>query len=361
MSKLKKDLAGRKHDRVCGSEGEYQEFVKSMSNNPTPVAADAWPEPPRVDAFHGVVGGFVDIVSPHSEADPVALLIQFLVAVGNVLGRTGYAAAESSRHFVNLFAVLVGKSAKGRKGSSWAHVRRLLQCVDEAWASHRVMSGLASGEGLIWQTRDPIEQQQPIKEKGRVIDYELVTTDPGVTDKRLLVIEEEFAGTLKVMGREGNSLSPTIRQAWDTGMLRTMTKNSPAKATDANISIIGHITRDELRHNLCENETTNGFGNRFLWVCVARSKALPDGGNLCDEDLEPIRVHIRAVIQFAATAGKIDRHSDARKLWHEVYSKLSADRFGLLGSMTARAEAQVMRLSVLYAMLDMSNVVKVEH
>jgi len=327
---------------------------------PTVKATD-WPAPPVKEAFHGVAGGFVEIVSPHSEADSVALLIQFLVAVGSVLGRTAYATAESARHYVNLFAVLVGRSAKGRKGSSWSHVRRLLHGIDESWTGNRVMSGLSTGEGLIWQVRDPIEEQQPVKEKGRVVEYQTVEIDPGVADKRLLVTEEEFANVLKVMGREGNSLSPTIRHAWDTGMLRTMTKNSPAIATDAHASIIGHITRDELRHNLCETEQTNGFGNRFLWVCVARSKTLPDGGNLQDGDLEPIRVHVREVIRFAATAEKIDRTPEARKLWHEVYPRLSGDRFGLLGSMTARAEAQVMRLSVLYAVLDISPVVKIEH
>lgn len=320
-----------------------------------------WPAPPTKEAFHGVAGGFVEIVSPHSEADPVALLIQFLVAVGNMLGRTAYATAESAKHHVNLFAVLVGKSAKGRKGSSWSHVRRLMAGIDETWTTDRVVSGLSSGEGLVWQVRDPIEQQQPIKDKGRVAGYEMVTTDPGITDKRLLVIEEEFAGTLKVMGRESSTLSPTIRQAWDTGTLRTLTKTNAAKATDAHISIIGHVTRDELRRNLCETEQTNGFGNRFLWLCVARSKTLPDGGNLRDEDLEPIRDHIREVLRFAATAGKIERDAETRELWHQVYPRLSGDRFGLLGSMTARAEAQVMRLSVLYALLDMSPIVKIEH
>ena len=365
MSGLKQQVAAQARERSTRTSEVKHGPPKSIRSidlfDSRSTTTTDWPAPPTADALHGVAGGFVDIVSPHSEADPIALLIQFLIAVGNVLGRTAYGAAESARHHVNLFAVLVGKSAKGRKGSSWSHVRRLLQGIDETWARDRVVSGLSSGEGLIWQVRDKIEQQQPVKEKGRVVEYQTVEIDPGVTDKRLLVIEEEFASTLKVMGREGNSLSPTIRQAWDTGLLRTMTKNSPAKATDAHVSIIGHITRDELRHNLCETEQTNGFGNRFLWVCVARSKTLPDGGNLQDTDLEPIRVHIREAVRFASTAVKFDRNPDARKLWHEVYPRLSGDRFGLLGSMTARAEAQVMRLSVLYAVLDMSPVVKIEH
>ena len=71
-----------------------------------------------------------------------------------------------------------------------------------------------------------------------------------------------------------------VRQAWDTGTLRTLTRNNPLTATDAHISIIGHITAEELRRHLTSTEAANGFANRFLWLPVRRSKQLPDGGNL---------------------------------------------------------------------------------
>ena len=116
-------------------------------------------------------------------------------------------------------------------------------------------------------------------------DYEDVLVDPGVEDKRLLVVEGEFATALRVLGREGNILSAVVRNAWDTGDLRTLTKNSPAKATGAHISIIGHVTRDELLRYLGTTEAANGFANRFLWVCVRRSKVLPDGGRLHEVDM----------------------------------------------------------------------------
>ena len=70
----------------------------------------------------------------------------------------------------------------------------------------------------------------------------------------MLVLESEFGSVLKVIAREKNTLSAIIRQAWDTGTLRTLTKNAPAHATNAHISIIGHITRDELRRGIAETE-----------------------------------------------------------------------------------------------------------
>ncbi len=119
------------------------------------------------------------------------------------------------------------------------------------WCKGNVASGLASGEGLIWNVRDPIKRKEPIREAGKktgkIIDYQEVIADEGIDDKRLLVMESEFASVLQVCSRDRNTLSAVMRQAWDTGYLRTMTKNSPARATDAHISIVGHVTRDELR------------------------------------------------------------------------------------------------------------------
>ena len=87
--------------------------------------------------------------------------------------------------------------APGRKGSSWAQVLRLFRHVDSSWVREQLQSGLSTGEGLIAAVRDPITKHEPIREKGRVIGYQDVETDPGVADKRLLVFESEFASPLR--------------------------------------------------------------------------------------------------------------------------------------------------------------------
>jgi hypothetical protein len=164
-----------------------------------------------------------------------------------------------------------------------------------------------------------------------------------------------------VLGREGNTLSAIIRRAWDSGELKVLTKNSPAEATGAHISIIGHITRDELLRYLDSTESGNGFGNRFLWCCVRRSKALPEGGHLNDADLNHLVTRLRQAIDKAAQVHEITRDEAARALWRKVYPELSDGKPGLLGAMTSRAEAHVMRLSALYALLDCSPEVKADH
>lgn len=329
----------------------------SVSNPPAPE----WPAPPDSAAYQGLVGTIIDTIDPETESDRAAILAQLLVAFGNAVGRGPYFAVEASRHYPNINAVLVGQTAKGRKGTSWEHVRRLMTGADQQWASARILSGLSSGEGLIWAVRDPIVQKQPIKERGRIVEYEDVTTDAGVDDKRLLVTEPEFVRVLRVAGRDGNTLSSTIREAWDTGRLRVMTKNSPAVATDAHTSILGHITKDELLRNLGETDAANGFANRFLWVCVRRSKLLPEGGQPIN--LEPLALALSSSLSFARELGdrRIERDGEARAIWHRVYAALSADRPAMAGAIIGRAEAQVMRIALIYALLDRSPVIGARH
>jgi hypothetical protein len=288
-------------------------------------------------------------------------MFQFLTQFGSVIGRSAHFRAEADKHFLNLFVVLVGQTAKGRKGTSLGQVLAQFRCVDEAWAADRMMSGLSSGEGLIWQVRDPIEKREPIKKKGLVTGYQDVIVDDGIKDKRLLVLEPEFASTLRVIGRDGNTLSAVIRQMWDTGSLRTLTKNSPAKATDAHGSIIGHITRDELRRYLSSTEAGNGFANRFQWVCVRRSKILPEGGRLGEVSFAPLIRQLNDAVRFAKQTGELKRDEKARDLWFDVYEELSEGHPGLFGAVTSRSEAQVMRLACIYALLDCSCEIQKNH
>ena len=315
-----------------------------------------YPAPLGEAAYHGLAGDFVRLVLPNTEADPAALLIQFIAGCGNIIGRKPYMVADGSRHYTNMNIVLVGTTSKSRKGTSERHVKNTLRNVDGTWCDENIAHGLSSGEGLIWAVRDPITKTVKNQKTG---EYEDEIVDAGIADKRLLVVEGEFANVLKVMTREGNTLSPVIRSAWDDGNLRTLTKNSPARATDAHISIIGHITGEEFRRLLTETESANGFANRFCFVAAKRSKCLPEGGE--SYGVADLVTRLEEAIEFAKKAGELKRDDAARELWAKVYPKLSEGKTGLIGAITARAEAQVLRLSMLYALLDCSVVVKVEH
>jgi hypothetical protein len=136
------------------TEKDQQGSTQKEGPPPAPLTPQ-WPDPPGREALHGLAGEIVKAIEPHSEADPVALLVQVLTGVGNSLGRTTHFVAEGAAHHLNEYAALVGVTAKGRKGSSWGRVKPVLETADGNWASQRIQSGLSSGEGLIWAVRDP--------------------------------------------------------------------------------------------------------------------------------------------------------------------------------------------------------------
>ncbi|MGH9067201.1 MAG: DUF3987 domain-containing protein [Acidimicrobiales bacterium] len=310
-----------------------------------PLAAPGgWLAPPRAEAFHGLAGRIVRAVEPETEADPVAILSQLLVAYGNVIGPQARRRVGATRHHANEFVLLVGPSAKGRKGSSWDFVEEILTSIEPGWTASRLHSGMSSGEGLIWQVRDDLTE---VDEAGTV-----VVRERGVEDKRLLVVESEFALVLRVLAREGNTLSALVRSCWDSKTLQTMTKNSPLRATDAHVSVIGHVTADELLRYVNATELANGFINRFMLLAVRRTKLLPEGGSFEAIDWADLSVELSAAIEHGRTAGELGLTEGARARWAEVYPRLSMEVPGLYGAAIARAEAHVVRLALIYALLD---------
>ena len=303
---------------------------------------EGWPDPPAPAAYHGLAGAIVNTIAPHTEADPVAILAQLLIAFGAAVGRGAWFSVEATRHHPNEFLVLVGDSSKARKGSSWDHVHRLLTTADPAIAA-RTLTGLSSGEGLIWAVRDPQGQ------------------DPGATDRRLLVVEPEFASVLKATSREISTLSPTLRSAWDGRPLAILTRTAPARATDAHISVIGHITATELRHHVNPVELANGLLNRFLLVSCRRVRLLPEGGDPDPLHRSGLDRQLAKALHAARDAGQLRLSHPAREYWHVAYHRLAEPQTGIAGAIGARAEAHTIRLALIYALTDNARQIQPAH
>jgi hypothetical protein len=218
---------------------------------------------------------------------------------------------------------------------------QVMKVVDPNWNRQCVFGGLASGEGLI----------SALSLRG----------DESKIDKRLLIFEPEFSKVLKVSSRLGNTLSDIIRQAWDSGNLRVLTRNSPLKATNAHVSIIAHITADELKSELTLTDLTSGFANRFIFIWTDRAKLLPLGGNPKPDEMKNLADEIRNSVRFAQQVRQLPFKASTVKVWEALYSELATDRAGQVGAALARAEAQVLRLGMIYALLDSSNYVEPDH
>lgn len=281
------------------------------------------------------------------------MLAQFLVNFGSAAGRSAYTYVGESRHGTNLFVATVGRTARARKGTAAAIVARVIRNAEPAWFDARRLSAIGSGEAVVHAIRDPSEK----------VDKEGFPTDAGVSDKRLLIEEEEGASLFKIGGKDGSILSDNLRKAWDSPrVLHNAVKLSPAKATEPHVSVSAHITIDELRRVLTETDIANGLGNRFLWVLAERKKQIAAPKRMSDEVISPLVDGVREALAFAA--GRVEpmwRDADAEDLWAEVYPILTRDHPGIYGSLTARAEAQVVRLSLIYALLDRSPHITVAH
>ena len=321
---------------------EQPDDERQSSSRPLLPIPEGWPVPPDIAAYHGLIGEIVNRIAPHTEADPVAILAQLLVAFGAAAGRGAWFQVEATRHHANEFLVLIGDSARARKGSSWDHVRALITNADTQISS-RILTGLSSGEGLIHAVRDPVGQ------------------DPGVSDRRLLVIEPEFVSVLKNVSREISTLSPTLRSAWDGRPLAILTRTAPARATDAHISVIGHITATELQHHINPVELSNGLMNRFLLLGCRRVRLLPEGGNPDPLKHTGLAAKLKTTLNTARHAGQIRLSPGARHAWANAYERLAEPQPGIAGAISARAEAHTIRLALIYALLDQSREIQPQH
>jgi hypothetical protein len=224
--------------------------------------------------MQGIVGDIVSTISPHSESDTAALGVESLVALGNVIGRGPHFHVGSTRHGLNLFAVVVGETARARKSSTWDEVFELAASSDHGWAEHSVLSGLGSGEGLI---------------QAAALSSDSGTAARGV---RITCYEDEFAADLKVMARRGNILSTTLRQSWNSSRLQITTRNSPLLVNNAFISLVGNITLQDLQSYLPQLEIFNGFWKpRPLDLCQTL-EVLALRGTSATERIQPAQASV---------------------------------------------------------------------
>ncbi|WP_319522183.1 DUF3987 domain-containing protein [uncultured Desulfosarcina sp.] len=319
----------------------------------------------KEEALYGYAGRFVKAATENSEADPAAVLLTLLTRFGVECGPDRYLMVGDSKHHPRIFSVIVGASSKARKGTSGKPVQRLFSFDSEefdlysdrsdCWYPSRSSPGpLSSGEGIVHAVRDPREEWNA---KKRI--QELV--DPGIDDKRLFIQDEEFASALSCMKREGNTLSTILRCAWDNGTIDILTKSAKTKTTNAHIGINSHITSRELHKKLNETEAFNGFANRFLFCCARRSKIVPFPRKIDEKEFTLLRNQIAEILSEVHEFDEIILSTETMSLWEEVYPALTKDHAGLVGAVVNRAEAQVLRLAMLYALLDRTNVIEPVH
>ncbi|MCL2124180.1 MAG: DUF6371 domain-containing protein, partial [Desulfovibrionaceae bacterium] len=352
--------AGKRHPRLVPSI-QAGDDLEDMHLNEWPQFSFA--------ACPGIVGDFVSLAIRDSEADPAAVCVTFLArfaaeVYGHAEGKGPYIHVGETLHPPRLFVVICGSSGKARKGTSLAPVIKLFtreHCDRDEMAllplPARVSGGpLSTGEGLACQVKDESEEERARRRK---MNPNAPVRDLG--DKRLMIQDEEFASGLACTKREGNTLSMGLRCFWDSGDYSPLTKNNPIQVKNAHICIITHITMEELAVALTDVQAFNGFGNRFLWICARRSNVISWPEPMPIPEISHLQRELWRLVEKAQKFGLVTMSAGAKALWASVYPELSREHSGLAGCIINRAEAQTVRLALVYALLDGQNTILERH
>ena len=318
--------------------------------NPPPVMA--------AEGYHGILRDVVRISTRTSEASPVAVAANFLGTLSAMIGRGPFQHIGDGVCHVRPFFLLVGRTGKARKGTSEFTVKRIFSAVDQLLCGDdfptmkRHEGGLSTGEGLGYPLRDPAEDDE----------------GGGTHDKRLYVVEAEFAGAMAAASREKNTLSATIRTSWDGKTIAPLVKNAAWAASDPHIVISGHITSAELIARMSDVDALSGFLNRFVILHIVRPKLVPLPRRTPDSDIERVAAQVAEAVRFAAgddvTVGnmlEVNLSPEAVKYWCGQYPKLTAEQDGIAGALLVRSEIYCRMLAMVFCLLDKSSVIEPQH
>ena len=174
------------------------------------------------------------------------------------------------------------------------------------------------------------------------------------------MVETEFARLLRVGAKDGSVLSPVIRNLWDGQPAAVRSRGKTSVAPVHHVGVLGHITADELRLVMSAADVYGGFANRFLWHCARRSRSLPNGGNVPSTVISTADGHDREGPDRGPQGRRRDPPRRRRRalLGGPVPPDGRDEPPGLLGAAISRDQAQVLRLSLTYALADACDTVE---
>jgi 5S rRNA maturation endonuclease (ribonuclease M5) len=306
----------------------------------------------RDEAFYGLAGRLVRLLEPYLEANREAILANVLAAIGVLFERRGYAKVSADPHYPIDYFLIVGDTAKGRKGTTTNAVLEMAERVRPGYKSRGLYS-MSTGEGLINALMKPQTEEEKDQNLPSQAEYPATFVNLG-----------ELAGLLSVMTRDSNTLPTVLRDAWDGKPLQVNTRNQRLCLPNVSLGIIANTTRSDLT-KVNPVDIGNGFINQFIFIWSQRSKLLEEGANLDtlfkSEAWALTLKELHAAILAADKIGEVKRDSETVQLWKEMYYDFNVSGDSVVDKLLARNDAHTLRLSVEYALLDRSPVIRPCH
>ena len=314
---------------------------------------------PDPACLYGLIGDVARAGSEGTETNACAIAANFMAYLCCAIGRGVYLPIGNTRHHARLFCLHVGRSGRGRKGDAVSLVLRIdqaLRTMDEAFAPQIHRGGLSSREGLVALMHDGYRQgRQDVS---------------AIEDKRLWVVESEFANVLHQGRRDGNTLSAALRDCWDGVDLKPATKSNRLYASDPHVCLSGAISPSELTGLMSTRELTNGFANRFLMIWAERTRMLPFPKETPQVVVERLAARTREVLAFV----RADRYGERDHLRMELspqaqwrYAQIYRGELnddlgdGVVGALLERRAPMLLRLAMLMALTDLQTRIDARH
>lgn len=337
-------------------DSEIEGIIKNVFQNYR--SSDSIQEIPK-EAYIGPLGEFILELSDYVEPCKESLLIQSLVVLGNLFNKKFYMGISGNKLHTNMFAIILGKTSKARKGTSKRIVETILRDIWGDELKNRIKRGLSSGEGLIYSLRDPI---YGVKENNKG-EQKPVLLDQGVENKNAIFYEEEFSRVLKSSKRDTNNITEVIREAYDSGNLSVLTRNNPLTATNTNVSIIAQSTIEEFKNTLKGVDCDNGFYNRFVFCKASRAHVIPHTLSPIEiEGYSEFKTKMLKVKSFIELTSDLEMtySKDAMVLWEKYYleTAYSDDKNG---NLKGRSEDQLQKIAIIYAISECSKIIETRH
>lgn len=328
---------------------EVDEFQDNHRNAPKPDAA----------CLYGLIGEIARAGGDTTEANQYAVALNTIAYLSAAVGRGPYMPVGNTWHHARLFTLHVGRTGRGRKGDATSLCTRIdkaLRDKDEYIAPQVHRGGLSSREGLALLIHDGFKEGKNEVEP--------------IFDKRLWVLESEFANILQQGKRDGNTLSSALRDAWDGVSIKPATKSNRVWASNPHIALSGAVTPAELRGLMASRELTNGFANRFLMIWAERTKVLPFPRATPQATVDDLALKVDAVLRFAGADRPVDRDvmriefsTEAKGLYARMYlDELNDQGSGeIVNALLERRAPVLLRLAMLFALCDQTLEIQTHH
>lgn len=342
------NIAGQ-YDSEHRDEVGDDETAHSPHNAPHPDPA----------CLYGLIGDVARAGSINTETNVYAIAANFMAYLSCAVGRGVYLPIGNTRHHARLFCLHIGRSGRGRKGDAVSLVLRIDQALrahNPAFAPQVHRGGLSTREGLAMLIHDGYQQ-------GR-------QNIAAIDDKRLWVVESEFANVLHQGRRDGNTLSAALRDCWDGVDLKPATKSNRTYASDPHVCLSGAISPSELTGLMSARELTNGFANRFLMIWAERTRMLPFPKETSQTLVEKLATRMQETLSFARADQyglhdhlRMELSPQAQWRYAQLYRAELNDDLGdgITSALLERRAPMLLRLAVLMALTDLQTRIDIQH